>query len=170
MSDAVLPQWPRTDGVVIVRPPRPGDAAVLIAGRDAEWERWLGPGDPQPHPTACILVNDEIVGWVDYDTDRDWLRPREANIGYNVFAPYRRKGYATRAVRLLFDYLRDHTDTERAYLTINAANAASLGVARSLGAVVVQRDSDEAGEWLRHVVGLRTVAWRNRDHLQYRTW
>ena len=86
-------------------------------------------------------VGVEIVGWVDYDTDRDWLGPHEVNVGYNVFAPYRRRGYATRAVRLLLGFLRDHTDYECADLVIDAGNIASLGVARALGAQVVQSTS-----------------------------
>jgi RimJ/RimL family protein N-acetyltransferase len=127
-----------------------------VAGRDTEWERWLGPGEGQPQPTALALVGAEIVGWVDYDTDRDWLGPNEVNVGYNVFAPYRRRSYATRAVRLLLGLLRDHTDHQRANLVIDVGNVASLGVARALGAQAVQSNFDEAGllSSLRYVVEL----------------
>jgi RimJ/RimL family protein N-acetyltransferase len=154
VSDAV--PWPLSDRVVSLRPPRAGEEQVLVAGRDAEWERWLGPGEAQPRPTAVVLVGGKIVGWVDYDTDRDWLGPHEVNVGYNVFAPYRRRGYATRAVRLLFALLRDHTDHQRANLVIDVGNIASLGVARAVGAQVVQSNFDEAGRLssLRHLVDL----------------
>lgn len=147
--------WPSTDGVVTLRPPQDGDAHVLIAGRDAEWERWIGPGDPQgPRPTACIVVDDQIVGWVDYDTDAASVGPGEANVGYNVFASQRGRGYATRSVRLLFDFLREETDVQVAQLMIGEANVASLGVARALGAQLTRR-VDEAGEgMLRYVVPL----------------
>jgi RimJ/RimL family protein N-acetyltransferase len=148
--------WPLYDGVVTLRPPQAGEEQVLLAGRDTEWERWLGPGEGQPRPTAVVLVEDKIIGWVDYDTDRDWLGPHEVNVGYNVFAPYRRRGYATRALRLLLGLLRDHTDYQRANLVIDVGNVASLGLARALGAQVVQSNFDEAGRLssLRHVVDL----------------
>jgi RimJ/RimL family protein N-acetyltransferase len=148
--------WPLSDGVVCLRPPRAGEDQVLVASRDTEWERWLGPGEGQPRPTAVALVGAEIVGWVDYDTDRDWLGPNEVHVGYNIFAPYRRRGYATRAVRLLLGLLRDHTDHQRANLVIDVGNIASLGVARALGAQAVQSNFDEAGllSSLRYVVEL----------------
>jgi RimJ/RimL family protein N-acetyltransferase len=147
--------WPRSDGLVVLHPPRPGDAAILIAGRDEAWERWLGPENPDPCPTACILVRHEIVGWVDYDTDQGWLGPDDVNIGYNIFGPHRRKGYATGAVRLLLRFLQEHTQATRAYLVIHPDNAASLGVARSVGASPVDPVTDLSGRpnlW--HVVEL----------------
>jgi hypothetical protein len=82
--------WPRTDGVVTPRPPRTGDAPILIAGRDEVSRRWLGPESAEPGPTACIVLGGQIVGWVGHNADQDWLSPGEANIGYNVFAPHRR--------------------------------------------------------------------------------
>lgn len=119
--------WPLSDGVVNLRPPWAGEEQVLIVGRDAE--RWLGSGEGQPRPTAVVLIEGKIVGWVDYDTDRDWLGPHEVNVGSNVFAPYRRRAYATRAVRLLLGFLRDHTDHQRVDVVIDVGNIASLGVA-----------------------------------------
>src|SRR2546423_246389 len=103
--------WPRTDSVVTLRPPLDGDAAVLIAGRDDESGGGGGRGDEGPHPPACILVGGGIVGGVDFDTDHGWLGRGEVNRGYNIFPPHRRKGYATRAVRLLLGFLGDHADT-----------------------------------------------------------
>jgi RimJ/RimL family protein N-acetyltransferase len=126
---------PMSDGVVTIRPPIPGDSAKLIAGRDSEWRRWLGPGDDDPHPTACILVAGEVVGWVDADPTATHLQPGEVNVGYNVFAPHRGKGYASRAVELLIQYLRESTPFHTASLSIDSDNAASLAVAARTGFV-----------------------------------
>ena len=152
-------RWPVTDGVVTLRAAERVDAPALVAGRDPEWEHWLGPGDDEPRPTACILVEGEIVGWVDFDTARDWLGPGEVNVGYTVFAPHRRRGYARRAVLLLAAWLADNTSADHAYLAVDAENAASLGVARSVGAVVVARYLNAQGRpQVRHVIRVRPSA------------
>jgi RimJ/RimL family protein N-acetyltransferase len=65
---------------------------------------------------ACIVVGNRVVGWVDFDVDREWLEPGEINIGYNVFAADRGNGYATRAVQLLMHHLAMRTDHHTATL------------------------------------------------------
>lgn len=134
-----------TDGVVTIRPPIDGDAALLIAGRDEEFHRWLGPGSPTPAPVACIVVDGAIVGWVDSDEEQhhDWLEPGEVNVGYHVFAPHRGNGYATRAVELLMQHLATATDKHTATLLIDAQNEASLGVAYRAGFVHAHDVNDQ---------------------------
>ena len=78
-----------TNGSVSIRATRPDDAACLLAGRDLESNRFLGEGDPDPHPEFWIEVFGQVVGWVDFDIDRTWLQPDEVNIGYNVFPAHR---------------------------------------------------------------------------------
>ena len=116
-----------------MRPPRPGDARVLVEGRDGEFFRWLGPGAEIPSPVACVCVEDELVGWVDYDVEHDWLKPGEVNVGYYLFPDARGKGYASRAVELLLLHLGAETEHNVATLLIHPENARSLRLARRLG-------------------------------------
>jgi len=122
-----------TDGVVTLRSPQPGDAQLLVQGRDEEFFRWLGPGAEVPDPAACVWADEQLVGWVDYDRDHDWLRPGQVNVGYYLFPAARGKGYASRAVELLITHLRLDTDHAVATLLIDPENARSLAVARRLG-------------------------------------
>lgn len=133
-TDSPSPLAPRSDGLVALRAPEPGDAAVLVAGRDAEFHRWLGAGDPDPQPTACIVVDGAVVGWIDYDVDdRDWLAPGEVNVGYALFAAHRGRGVATRALALLLQHLAEDTEHTVATVLIEAANERSLAVAARAG-------------------------------------
>jgi RimJ/RimL family protein N-acetyltransferase len=124
---------------VTLRPPGPGDAQRLVEGRDDEFFRWIGPGAETPSPVACVWVDDELVGWVDYDLEHDWLRPGEVNVGYYLFPAARGKGVASRAVELLLLHLRRDTEHAVATLVIHPGNARSLALARRLQFV-------EAGE------------------------
>lgn len=86
-------------------------------------------------PVACVWVDDQLVGWVDYDldSDHDWLGPGEVNVGYYLFATARRRGYASRAVELLLEHLSRDTEHTVATLLIHPDNAPSLALARRLG-------------------------------------
>lgn len=123
------------DGVVTLRAPRREDSWRIVAERDADSFRWFGPGGGNPAPAACIWVDDELVGWVDYDRDdhHDWLRPGEVNVGYCLFPAARGLGYASRAVELLLEHLRRDTEHTIATLLIHPENTRSLALARRLG-------------------------------------
>jgi RimJ/RimL family protein N-acetyltransferase len=126
-----------TDGVVTLRAPGPGNVELLVAGRDEEFFKWLGPGADGPRPVACVWVNDQLAGWVDYDLDpdHDWLRPGEVNLGYYLFPAARGRGYASRAVALLLEHLRCGTGHTVATLLIHPENVRSLALAHRLGFV-----------------------------------
>jgi L-amino acid N-acyltransferase YncA len=124
---------PVADGVVRIRPPGPGDATFLLQGRDPEFHRWLAPGAEEPAPLACIEVHGAVAGWVDYDLERDWLKPGEVNVGYALFPSHRHKGCATRAVQLLMHHLATRTDHRVATLLIDPDNHPSLALADRAG-------------------------------------
>jgi RimJ/RimL family protein N-acetyltransferase len=132
-----------SDGVVTLRPPGPGDAQLLVAGRDEEFFKWLGPGAETPCPVACVWVDGELVGWVDYDLEHDWLRPGQVNVGYYLFPGARGKGYASRAVELLLRHLSRNTEHTVATLVIQRDNVRSLALAHRLG--FVQKGELEGG-------------------------
>jgi len=129
-----------TDGVVTLRAPAPGDVELLVAGRDEEFFKWFGPGATGPRPVACVWVDDELVGWVDYerDPDHDWLGSGEVNVGYYLFPTARGNGYASRAVALLLEHLSRDTEHTVATLLIHSENRRSLALADRLG--LVQKD------------------------------
>ena len=121
--------WKVSDGVIEIRATRRDDVPALIAGRDDEFRRWFGPGSDNPSPTACIERNGEVIGWVDYERGHSWLAPGEVNVGYNVFAAYRRRGYATRAVMLLLHRIAIEGTYDAASVLIERENAGSIVVA-----------------------------------------
>jgi RimJ/RimL family protein N-acetyltransferase len=124
---------PLSDGVVVIRPPTEDDVPLLVAARDAEFHRFLGPGAERPWPTACITVDGDVVGWVDFDPEPAWLEEGEVNVGYFLAAPHRGKGYGTRAVELLLRHLAEDTSYRRAVLRIDRDNARSLALAARAG-------------------------------------
>lgn len=94
----------------------------------------MGEGSPDPRPTACVVVDGDVVGWVDFDRDeREWLPHDEVNIGYSLHPDARGRGYATRAVKLLISHIARETDVKVATLLIDPDNQWSLGVADRAG-------------------------------------
>ncbi len=163
--------WERTDGVVTITPPQPGDSARLIAGRDTEFHRFLGPGSDEPEPVACITVDGDVVGWVDHDAERCWLLPGEVNVGYNVFAPHRGQGIATRALQLLMHHLAITEQCRAATLLIHPDNVRSRALAERTR-FEAQADLDGNPYYKRPVPpltyseGAVTIRRRRRDDLE----
>ena len=81
--------YPRTDGVVTLRRFVVDDRPAILDGRDAEWARWLGPGAPDPAPTAVIEVDVRVTLTRDGGlADADVLRVRNPN---SELAQYERR-------------------------------------------------------------------------------
>jgi RimJ/RimL family protein N-acetyltransferase len=135
------------DGVVRLRPLQPSDAGAWLAGEDDEIRRWfqLPRASTLPDVEATIeafgrswreggrvrqfgvwaVESGTLVGGVE-------LRERgedAAYLSYQVFAPHRRKGYATRAVRLAVIHAEQALPVERLVIITDVDNVAAQGVA-----------------------------------------
>ena len=80
-------------------------------------------------------------------------------LGYTIFGPYRRRGYATEAVRTLIGWAADEHGICRFIASIGPGNAPSLAVVRRLGFVQTGRHWDEEdGEELEFELRLNRAA------------
>ncbi len=154
MSEKLTPpNPPLSDGIVVLRPYRAGDApAVTIACQDPEIQRWI-PIIPVPYTEAdarrFILMT--LQAWhdgtgyefaiVDAATDRFigsiglhlGPNPRLHAIGYLVAPEARRRGVASRALRLVTKWGFEHIYIERLALWTLPGNVASQAVAENAG-------------------------------------
>jgi RimJ/RimL family protein N-acetyltransferase/nitrite reductase/ring-hydroxylating ferredoxin subunit len=154
MADKLLPpNPPLSDGVITLRPYRADDAsAITSACQDPEIQRWV-PIIPVPYTEAdargFIILT--LQAWhdgtgyefaiADAATDRylgscglrrDHGGSRLA-VGYLVAPEARKRGYATRALRLLTRWSFDRLDGERLALWTLTGNIASQSVAQKAG-------------------------------------
>lgn len=181
-----VPPLTYSDGVVTIRRQRADDIDAHLEAIDEEQIRWLWmPGDGEKwaaltpderrahnlsHLRAChdsfgsgpkwtFSVdgpNARYIVYVDCDLANDHVPAGEANISYTCHPAHRGRGYVSRAVRLVEQFLRDHTGATRAHIIVDAENAASLRVARAVGATQADRWRNEHGRtMIRHVLTLR---------------
>jgi RimJ/RimL family protein N-acetyltransferase len=152
-----------SDDVVLLRPLTPDDVDEWLAGEDTEqihWFQFPGPaprsnveraisewahswrtGGPVRHWAICDQESGEIVGGVDLRDEGDG----EVNLSYVVFSAWRRRGIATRASRLALAYAATAMDARAAVIKVLQGNAASIAVARKLGATVTGIEVTESG-------------------------
>jgi RimJ/RimL family protein N-acetyltransferase len=95
------------------------------------------------------------VAYVDCDLANPEVPAGEANISYSCHPDRRGNGYVRRAVRLILQFLADHTATRRAHLLIDEENTASLRVAHTLDVTKLERFVNERGRVMnRHVMDI----------------
>jgi RimJ/RimL family protein N-acetyltransferase len=153
MPEIPYPEPPLSDGVVAMRPWRPGDAAAITAAvQDPEIPRWTSV--PSPYSTddardhlerselertagtsmnmpVLLVESGELAGACGMGRV-DWHH-RSAEIGYWVAAGARRKGVGTRAVVLLSRWALRDLGLERLQLFANPDNEPSQRVALAAG-------------------------------------
>ena len=148
------PDPPLTDGVVDLRPWAEGDVvAIADACRDPEIAHWID-DVPAPYSRAdarayvatarrgwkdgslwAFAVTDTRTGDVLGSCGIGWQDRAQAvaEIGYWVRSDTRRRGIATRAVRLAARWAFDECGVQRLQLRADTRNAASLRVAERAG-------------------------------------
>jgi RimJ/RimL family protein N-acetyltransferase len=160
------------DGMLRLRPLRASDAEAWLAGEDDEVRRWF----QFPRPSTRADVDEAIAAW-----SRSWredgpvrffgawtigsdslvggveLRQHgdAAYVSYQVFASYRRRGYATRAVRMAVIHAELVLPVERIVIITDASNTTSQRVALATGfrldGPAEPHEHTEIGEMLRFV-------------------
>jgi RimJ/RimL family protein N-acetyltransferase/nitrite reductase/ring-hydroxylating ferredoxin subunit len=147
------PNPPLSDGVVLLRPLRAEDApSITAACQDPAIARWI-PLIPVPYEEAdarrFILMT--LQAWADGTGHEfaiadpgtnEWLgsvgihvgaNPRRFAVGYLVAPQHRRRGLATRALRLAAGWAFENLAVERLALWTLPGNVASQGVAEKAG-------------------------------------
>jgi RimJ/RimL family protein N-acetyltransferase len=173
MSGVPRPSNTLADGVVVLSPLGWDDVEPHLAGEDAELVRWLsgGPGtratvrahvrraierwaDDGPKLSFGIRLDGGTVlaGTIDVELDR---AARRAGLSYGIYAAYRRRGLATRAVRLAARYLGERGDVHRISIDVDPANTASIGVARRAGFRFLRHIRDDEGTFDRYELIVR---------------
>jgi RimJ/RimL family protein N-acetyltransferase len=181
-----IPPLTYADGVVTIRRQRVSDIDQHLAAIDDQQIDWLwDPGDREKWasltPAQQLAHNLEHLGrchdsfgagpkwtfsvdsadapyvaYVDCDLANNHVPAGEANISYTAHPAYRGRGNVSRAVRLIMQFLRDHTGAQTAHIIVDARNSASLRVACAVAATESEWWHDEHGRTLiRHVAYLR---------------
>ncbi len=175
-----------TDGVVTLRRQHPDDPEMHLEGVDEEQLAWLWepndreryermtPDEQRAHQLRHLRASHDSFGpgpkwafsvdasdaryvvYVDCDLANDHVTFGEANISYTCSPEHRGKGYTSRAVRLVCDFLRENTSAREAHILVDAQNTRSLYVARAVGATERCSFVNEHGAtMIRHVLDLR---------------
>jgi [ribosomal protein S5]-alanine N-acetyltransferase len=98
---------------------------------------------------AIILKKEkEMIGYIGFHTKPDdpYLlnhNKHGAEIGFEVFPPYRRKGYAKEACKAIMKWAHDFSTVETFILSISPNNIASTQLANTLGFNKVGSQIDE---------------------------
>ena len=161
------------DGVVVLSPLGWDDVEPHLAGEDAELVRWLS-GGPGTRATVRAHVRRAIERWADdgpklsfgirvaggtvlagtIDADLD-PAGRRAGLAYGIYPAHRRRGLATRAVRLAARYLGERGDVDRISIDVDPKNGPSIGVARRAGFRFLHHVTDDEGDFDRYELVVR---------------
>lgn len=96
--------------------------------------------------THAIVLGGQMIGHAGYhgppgvnSTDN----PEAVEFGYRIFPPYRGRGYATEAARMLMDLAEERAGIRQFVLSVGPRNEPSLAIVRKLGFVRTGERMDE---------------------------
>jgi len=96
-----------------------------------------------PH---AIVLGGQMIGHAGYhgppgvNSKHD---PEAVEFGYRIFPPYRGRGYATEAARMLMDLAEERASIRRFVLSVGPQNEPSLAIVRKLGFTQTGEQMDE---------------------------
>jgi len=190
----LVPPLLYTDGVVTLRRPAITDLDADLAAKDDEQIRWLwlpghreawaamSPPEQREHArhglqqrvdcfgtgpkwTFSVDTRDaSYVAYVDCDLANDQVPAGDANVAYSSHPAHRGRGYMSRAVRLVAEFLGQHTGARELHIIVDAQNAPSLRVARTVGAKPTGQSYNDRGRlMIRHVLALTAELQATQD-------
>lgn len=103
--------------------------------------------DHEPFLVRVMALHDgTMVGHAGFHGKPGVNAPNKENaleLGYTVFAPYRRRGYAEEAIRALVGWAKEHHGVTTFIASVSPDNEPSLALARKLGFSEIGRHWDE---------------------------
>ena len=173
---------PPTIGLI---PMTPEFLEAVLADRRKEAERLLGTELPPEFPSEgerrflsmrlrqmhedtrfqvwcphAIVLDGQMIGDAGYHGPPGINAANERDaveLGYKIFAPWRGRGYATDAARMLMDIAQERAGVRHFVLSVSPENEPSLAIVHKLGFVRTGEKVDEE-DGLEHVFQLRLDA------------
>ena len=114
---------------------------------DARFQTWC------PH---AVVLSGQMIGHAGFHGPPGINaagEPDAVELGYTIFAPWRGRGYATDAARMLMELAEEQGNVRRFVLSVSPTNEPSLAIVHKLGFVRTGESYDEE-DGLEHVFQL----------------
>jgi [ribosomal protein S5]-alanine N-acetyltransferase len=152
-------------------PMTPAFIAAALAGRREEATRLLGAELPDDFPSEgetgflglrlrqmredtrfqtwrphAVVLGGQMIGHAGYHGPpgvNSTQNPEAVEFGYRIFPPYRGRGYATEAARMLMELAEQRAGIRHFVLSVGPRNEPSLAIIRKLGFIRTGERMDE---------------------------